>query len=160
MTTLVSVPNVQVRYDLNPASPNFGFTRRNIPQVRPGGDSILFLRSNRTDPKEPFRDFDPAAPSDPLRAIYVQGTVDQTLPIIGDIWDVDSSQGGRDAPIHTLLGVSSVQRTVRYDRWYDTRAGRFTEGKAIWYLIADEGGVFEVRFDPTIQAPASGEIDP
>jgi hypothetical protein len=158
--TMVSVSNMQVLYDTNPDSPNYkSFTQRNIPLVRPGGDTILFLRSNLIDPDKaelvPIRQPDPAAPESPDRFIYVQGTVDQTLPIIRDIFDF---RNGKDEIIHTLNGVSSVQRTVRHRRWFDTTAGSFKDERAIWYLVADAGGVFEFRFDPSRPAPAPGSL--
>jgi PQQ-like domain len=166
MTTMASVANLRVRYEMNPSSPNYGFTQRNIPQAVPGGDTVLFLRSNRTDPIEPIRGADPATPNNPDRLIYVQGTVDQTLPTITDIWDFDAS-GKNHIIKHTLQGVQSVQRTVRYDHWVDTANPpgnalnpSFGEGGAIWYLIADQGGVFEVRFDTTIPVPANSVADP
>jgi hypothetical protein len=167
MTTMAAVANLRVRYETNQSSPNYGFTQRNIPQAVPGGDTILFLRSNRTDPIEPIRAVDPAAPGNPERTIYVQGTVDQTLPTITDIWDFDGA--GKNVIAHTLQGVQSVQRTIRYDKWINTITRPANpndpnivgQGGAFWYLIADQGGVFEVRFDPALPRPATNtDADP
>src|SRR5262249_8033625 len=90
--TLVSVQNTQVFYETDQSSPNYrSFTQRNIPLVRPGADTILFLRSNLINPDTgklvPVRAPAPETPDSPDRFVYVQGTVDQSLPLMRDIWD-------------------------------------------------------------------------
>jgi hypothetical protein len=162
--TLCSVQNTQVWYDNDPSSASFrSFTQRNIPLVRPGADTILFLRSNLIDPAAgkvvPVRAPDPETPDSQDRFIYVLGTIDPTLPLIREIWDYSLSTK-RDESVHTLTGISSLQRTVRYSRYPDPASGSFKEKTTLWYLVADAGGVFEFRFDPTLPAPAAGsQID-
>lgn len=143
--TMATVSSARVYYVDDPKDPRYGDTNRNIPQALPGGDSIVFLRSNRTNlQQEPFWQPDPTSTSG---FKYVQGTVGHTsdgYPIISEIWV--PGQGG-DTIAHQLTGVTSVERTLRINP-----ADRFNPQKgkrAVYFLIADAGGVFEFRYDPT-----------
>src|SRR5204863_6632235 len=84
--TMATISNARVFYIENKQDPRFGDSQRNIPQALPGGDSIVFLRSNRTNTaEEPFWVSDPTS----SRGVkYVQGTVGRPpdYPIISDIW--------------------------------------------------------------------------
>src|SRR5207249_6968972 len=71
--TMATVSNARVFYVEDTKDPRYGDTQRNMPQSLPGGDSIVFLRSNRTDTKgEPFWTADPTSATGYK---YVQGTV-------------------------------------------------------------------------------------
>src|SRR5262249_1848505 len=119
-------------------------------QALPGGDSIVFLRSNRTDTtNEPFSVPDSTSS---IGFRYVQGTIGHPhpadpsvppYPIISDIW----TNAGGEQVIHTLNGVTSLERTLRVNRADKSLAGGRPQ-RAIYYLIADASGVFEFRYDP------------
>lgn len=163
--TLVSVSNTQVWFDTNEQSPSYrAYTLKNIPLIRPGGDSIFFLRNNRVDPDTgrpvPVRQPDPNAPPGSEAFIYVLGTIDRSLPIFREIWSFNRATG-KDEVFRTLRGVSSVQRTAGVRRLIDPDTGNVVERRAVWYLVADQGGVYEFRFDPTLPAPPPGaQFDP
>jgi hypothetical protein len=162
--TLVSVLNTQVWFDRDPQSPNYrNYTLKNIPLVRPGGDSIFFLRSNPVEPdtghRVPLRAPEPGAPEGSTNTIYVMGTIDTSLPVFRELWAVDAASG-RDEVVHTLKGVSSVQRTAGVRRLIGS-GGDVVLDRAAYYLVADAGGVFEFRFDASRPAPPPGsQLDP
>src|SRR6185369_7596319 len=64
-------------------------------------------------------------------------------PLVREIYAPGAFQQG-EGTVHTLNGVTSVQRTVRLDPAFNAAAA-----PEQYYLIADAGGVFEFRFDPT-----------
>jgi hypothetical protein len=148
--TMATISNARVFYAENPQDPHFGDTQRNIPQALMGGDSIVFLRSNRTNTTdEPFWVPDPTS----SRGVkYIQGTVGRPpdYPIISDIW----TTAGGEQVIHSLSGVTSLERTLRVNRADRSLAGA-PPRRAVYYLIADAAGVFEFRYDPTqpVDAP-------
>jgi hypothetical protein len=132
---------------------------KNIPLVRPGGDSIFFLRNNRVSPDSgdlvPLRAPEQGAPAGSESFIYVMGTIDRDLPVFREIWAFNRATG-KEEVFRKFLGVSSVQRTAGVRRVIDPASGDVAEGRAVWYLVADAGGVFEFRFDPTRPAPQPG----
>jgi hypothetical protein len=150
--TMATISNARVYYALNKNDPHYGDTQRNIPQSLPGADSIVFLRSNRTDIKgEPFWTPDPTSTTGYK---YVQGSIGNPAdgyPILSDIW---SGQGGEHV-VHTLNGVTSLQRNFRrnladkdlYNPRTPLSAGN--PKAATYYLIADGSGVFEFWYDPS-----------
>jgi hypothetical protein len=157
--TMATISNARVFYATDPKDQHYGDTQRNIPQSLPGGDSILFLLSNRTDTTG--QKFWVPDPTSSTGYKYVQGTVGNPsngYPIIQDIW---SANGGEHV-VHSLSGVTSVERTVRVNPadkgFYDIHQPR----RAVYYLIADGGGVFEFRYDPTqpIEPPTANNPFP
>jgi hypothetical protein len=143
--TIATVSSAKVFYVEDQKDPRFGDSQRNKPQVMPGGDSIVFLRSNRTNQTE-----DPFWVEDPTSTQgfkYVQGTIGRppSYPIIQEIW---LGSGSNDQVVHTLNGVTSLQRTFRVNP-ADQESNLQNPRQAIYYLIADAGGVYEFRYDPT-----------
>jgi hypothetical protein len=159
--TMAVVSGSKVFYVENQQDARYGDTLRNLPQALPGGDSIVFLKSNRTNTnEEPFwrRDTNVAVPNG---IVYVQGTVGRPpdYPLILEILDAQGQQ-----VVHQLNGVTSLQRTLRVnlaDRSLPRSPSRPPDG-GIYYLIADASGVFEFRHDPTkdVLPPTAGNPFP
>jgi hypothetical protein len=155
--TMAVVSNARLFYVANPQDPRYGDTNRNKPQVLPGGDTIVFLRSNRSGSSaDPIWQPDPTA-SDPKGFKYVQGTVGQDYPIISEIWDPQGQQ-----VVHQLSGVMSLERTTRVNL---ADRGLYPGGigqpqSQIYYLIADGSGVFEFRYVPKSQVDPATSTNP
>lgn len=148
------------------------------PQVRAGGDCIVFLRgrwkvdesslvpvpvtSTMAGPRTDVREARPgaSAASDGYR--FAQGVVDPNVPIISEIWDelqngapLPPAMGGPVTPVHRLSGVSSVQRTIRADVKFAPEGwGDFVPPRFQYFLIADTDGVWEFRMLPGAATPA------
>jgi hypothetical protein len=140
-----------------------------IPLVRPGGDSIVFLRGRRKIDEQtqfnqpgmsvpvPFREQRMDLAGNPVGGEtyrYAQGVVDPNVPIITEIHDEWTSGAGSQPAslnvVHRLNGVSSIHRTVRADVKFApgeaTGAGPMVRGQ--YFLIADTDGVWEFRMLP------------
>lgn len=142
------------------------------PVVRPGGDSIVFLRGywalDERSPAQPrvtaLREarVGGSAASDNYR--FGQGIVDPNVPVLTEIWDevLPSGPIPRAAPlpqapdpIHRLNGIGSVQRTVRADVKFQPEGyGNQVMPRGMYFLIADSDGVWECRLLPGQQTPA------
>jgi hypothetical protein len=156
--TMATVSSARVFYVTDPKDPRFADNQQNIPQALPGGDSIVFLRSNRTNTAaEPFWETNPSLPNGYR---YVQGTVGQPpdYPIISEVWAAGS--GGEEQVVHQLTGVTSLQRTLRVNAADKTFFNANQPRRAVYYLISDAGGVFEFRFDPTQRTDPPSPTNP
>jgi hypothetical protein len=154
------VNNTQVWFEDNEQAPTYrSHTLKNIPLIRPGGDSIFFLRNMRVDVASgepvPLRAPDPGAPQGSDSYIYVMGTIDRRLPVVREIWGFNRATG-KDEVFRTLKGVAGVQRTAGVRRLVDPQSGNVADVSSVWYLVADEGGVYEFRIDPSFPAPPVG----
>jgi hypothetical protein len=143
------------------------------PDVRSGGDSIVFLRGRwkvekaadmGAPPPSAVREGRQNAAGGSLAGdsyLWGQGVIDPNIPTITDIWDdmvngTPAPQVGnanaKDASIHRLNGVQSVQRTIRADVKFapDTYTSSATIGSMLqqYFLIADADGVWEFRMLP------------
>jgi len=144
------------------------------PSYKLGGDSIVFLRGLwRIDEgtggtpaysgvlREP-RPGIPNMAGDAVR--FAQGVVDPNVPIINTIHDemVGAAEASTN-PVHTLDGVTSVQRTLRSDVRFapqDYGAGSGPMLKRMYFLIADKFGVWEFSLLRNTEVPAAGAVPP
>ncbi|HTE18749.1 MAG TPA: hypothetical protein VK689_10260, partial [Armatimonadota bacterium] len=159
----VSMKNFHRFYSPNTTPPTQAEVLERKPGVRPGGDSIVFLRgrlkvdeaSNGEVVAVPTVREERMGPSVTDRYRFAQGIIDPNVPIINEIYDeMAGSQPASNNPVHRLNGVSSVQLTVRSDVKFAPEA--YNNRPMIRYpyiLIADTDGVWEGRLLPGNQVP-------
>lgn len=139
------------------------------PTAAPGGDSIVFLRG-RYKVDESSATPIPVGASAPFdvreprvggsgggdRFRFAQGVVDPNVPIITDVYDaMNGATAVSNNIVHTLRGVSSIQRTVRSDVKFAPEAyGSGVMEKAVYFLVTDADGVWEFRMLPSLRVPA------
>lgn len=139
-----------------------------IPQARPGGDSIVFLRGRYKIDESTggtptavtaatmgatfsVREAKPGSPSNAEKYRFAQGVIDPNVPIITEISDELLANGSpaSNNPVHRINGVASVQRTIRTDikfaPWTYTAS---VPPRYPYFLIADVDGVWECRMLP------------
>ena len=155
------------------------------PDVRPGGDSVVFLRgrwrvdegTGLTPRPSLFREPRVTSTGMPVTKDingdsfrFGQGVIDPNVPILNEIWDevsptlgpVPPLPGGIARPVHRLSGVTSVQRTARADGKFapDTYNPARPMVRAQFFLIADQDGVWEARMLPGANAPGGMPVFP
>ncbi len=156
------------------AGTNLNVTDR-IPEVRPGGDSIVFLRGAykldefTASGPEPvtlalqprafeMREPRPGSVAGGDRFRFTQGVIDPNVPILTDIHD-EVGVAGSPRIVHRLSGVNSVQRTIRSDvRFAPEVNGAGVVSKAMYFLIADRDGVWEARMLPSQLIATPGQF--
>ncbi len=135
------------------------------PDVRPGGDSIVFLRGrlklDEGNPTTPVpvttvRENRPGAAATGDSIIYAQGIIDPNVAVINNVYQEfhpSITSPDLERPVHRLNGVSSIQRTIRSDLTFapDLLAGGqpIRNAHAMFFLIADTDGVWEIRMLPS-----------
>lgn len=138
-----------------------------LPQAKPGGDSIVFLRGRyKVDETSSgsavpvtgtamgtafsVREAKPGSPANAERYRFAQGVIDPNVPIISEISDELTMSGPASAnPVHRLNGVSSVQRTIRSDvKFAPWTYGSSAPVRYPYFLVADVDGVWECRMLP------------
>jgi hypothetical protein len=148
-----------------------------IPELRTGGDSVVFLRGRWTVDERSLSGPAPNPLPTPYREPRVtsmgmpvggttfrwgQGVIDPNIPILNEIWDevvdgvtIDPAVGMRAIPVHRLSGVTSVQRIVRSDGKFapETYNPAQVMDRGQYFLIADQDGVWEARMLPGVQTP-------
>jgi len=190
--TMASVSGQQVRYPFPPAGTTYSeflksyalTTPRNPdsmriderrPDVRGGGDSIVFLRGRyyaapsgmgSMAAAAPIRERKTDASGNPITTgdsyRLSQGVIDPNLPTITEIWDELTSGGAAASEnrVHTLAGIQSVQRTIRADvkfaPWTYTGNSPIRSMYRQYFLIADTDGVWELQ----LLAGAPATINP
>ena len=143
----------------NPSARDTAINERR-PSVRPGGDSIVFLRGRlRIDEASPTTPVPVAGPRENRpgfggtgdAVIFSQGVVDPNVPIITAIGD-EAALNPANPSVHALNGVQSVQRTIRQDVRFGadllSSSSPIIQGSAMYFLIADSDGIWECRMTP------------
>jgi len=162
-TTGVSVTGYNQFYGAPPAS-----VIDRLPQAKPGGDCIVFLRGryklDETSPSSAvpvtgmsfdLREAKPGSPTNAERFRFTQGVIDPNVPIISEIADeVTSSGPASNNPVHRLNGVASIQRTIRSDvKFAPWTYGNSAPVRYPYFLVADVDGVWECRMLPGTSPP-------
>jgi hypothetical protein len=138
-----------------------------LPQAKPGGDSIVFLRGRyKIDESSSgaavpvtntfdLREAKPGSPTNAERYRFAQGVIDPNVPIISEIWDeVTTSGPASNNLVHRLNGVASIQRTIRSDvKFAPWTYGGSAAVRYPYFLIADVDGVWECRLLPGTSPP-------
>src|SRR5205823_3841673 len=133
-----------------------------LPQVRPGGDSIVFLRGRwKLDENTPgtpaavpqYREASAiagfTASSDRYR--YAQGVIDPNVATATLIGDEMTALGAEATtrPVHVLSGINSIQRTVRADvKFAPWDWGSSVMPRRVYFLIADTGASRDLNNNP------------
>jgi hypothetical protein len=150
--------------ETSPTAPQSIIERK--PEVRPGGDSIVFLRGlwkvERVDPGsftpivEPttgVRQDRPGVSAGGDRYRFDMGVIDPNVLVINEIVD-EHIDGYRPPPllaasnnmVHRLSGITSIQRTIRRDAKFGSGSGGI--GRFMYFLVTDRDGVWEIRMYP------------
>ena len=139
-----------------------------LPQAKPGGDCIVFLRGRyKIDESSPssavpvtgttfdLREAKPGSPANAERFRFTQGIVDPNVPIIAEIADETTASGiVSPNPVHKLNGVASIQRTIRSDvKFAPWTYGGSAPVRYPYFLVADVDGVWECRMLPGTSPP-------